>query len=82
MLYKTLHIIDHSLHFKLLQFAKLIRITRYKVQQKDRAFIVTRYNTYIYYTTHLWNNLPNETILAIEEDRFIGLAKKNLSNEK
>ena len=57
-------------------------ITRHSAQQNDKKFVLARYNTYqisrcfTYSTTRLCNNLPNEVVLAVKQDRFVDLAKK------
>ena len=70
--------VDHPLHCNLPHFAKLIRTTRHTTQENDKA----RYNFYqfsscfTYFTIRLWNNVPNEVVLAVKQDHFIDLAKK------
>ena len=82
MFYKILHNIDLPLHCKLPQFAKPIRITRHIAQKNYSAFVVAKYYTYqfsrcfTYFTTHLWNSLPNEAVLAVNQVLFMALAKK------
>ena len=46
MFYKIRHNFDYSLHCKLHQFAKPIRITWYKAQQNNKTVVVAMYNTY------------------------------------
>ena len=75
MLHKVLQSINN-----LLQFAKLIRITCHIAHQNDGAFVVSWNNTYqfswyfTYSTTQLWKSLPNETVLAVNQDHFIAFA--------
>ena len=60
-----------------------IRITRHTAQQNNKAFVLTRHNTYQFSwcLTCLLNSLPNEAILAIKQDCFIVLAKKYLCDQ-
>ena len=79
---KILHNVNYPIHFKLPQFAKLIRITQHTDQQNDKAFVLASYKNYqlsrcfICPTTCLWNILPNKVVLAVKHDYFIALAKK------
>ena len=81
MLHKVLHNTNPKLYYKLPQFAKPICITWHIAKQNDRAFVVARYNTYqfswciTYSITHLWNSLPNETVLVVKQDWFIDKLK-------
>ena len=82
ILHKILHKVDHTLYCKLPHFAKPIRITQHTSQQKDKAFVLARCNTYqfsrcfTYSTIRLWNSLPNEVVLPVKQHRFVVLAKK------
>ena len=87
MFYKILHNVDHPLQCKLPQFTKPIRITQHATQKNDKTFVLAGYNTYqfsrcfTYYTTRLWNILPNEAALTEKQDCFIVLAKKFLCDQ-
>ena len=82
MLYKILHNTDHPLHSKLPQFAMPTRITRQTVRQNDRTFVLSRCNTtqysrcFVNSSIKIWNDLPNDIVLADNQTRFKTLSKK------
>ena len=51
----------------------LIGITRHTAQKKYNTFHFSRCFTWS--TTRLWNNLPNEVVLAVKQDHFGALPK-------
>ena len=73
-----LYYIKSFKRFIILFIAKPICISRHTAQQNDKALVLVRYNTYQISrcsTTCLWNNLHNEVVLAVKQDRFIVLTK-------
>ena len=71
MLYKILHNVNHPLHLKLPQFAKINSFYSAYSSKNDISHVLAMYNTYqfsrcfTYSSTRLGNSLPNEAVLAV-----------------